>query len=101
MKVLRSYEWDGHRYVVVERADGSRVEIKGDLAMTDAKAVAKTPKIEQPIGQQIKGPIFAFSDDEISDMDRNALEFWRQWKAPLMAMCAAHAVVVKDEDTQS
>ena len=32
-----------------------------------------------------------FTDDEISDMDRGALEFWKQWKAPLLAMCAAHA----------
>ena len=40
----------------------------------------------------------AFSDDEISDMDSNALEFWRQWKAPLMAMCAAHSVVAQVEE---
>ena len=32
----------------------------------------------------------AFSDDEISNMDSYALEFWKQWKAPLLAMCAAH-----------
>ena len=34
-----------------------------------------------------------FSDDEISDMDGRALEFWKQWKAPLLAMCAAHKQV--------
>ena len=33
----------------------------------------------------------AFTDDEISDMDSNAIEFWRKWKAPLLVMCAAHA----------
>ena len=33
-----------------------------------------------------------FTDEEISDMDEYALEFWSQWKAPLLAMCAAHAV---------
>ena len=31
-----------------------------------------------------------FSDDEISEMDSGALEFWKQWKTPLLAMCAAH-----------
>ena len=31
-----------------------------------------------------------FSDSEISEMDDEALEFWKQWKAPLLAMCAAH-----------
>jgi len=24
-------------------------------------------------------------------MDDDALEFWKQWKEPLLAMCAAHA----------
>ncbi len=31
-----------------------------------------------------------FTDDEINDMDIGALEFWKQWKSPLIAMCAAH-----------
>ena len=31
-----------------------------------------------------------FTDDEISGMDTGALEFWKQWKAPLIEMCAAH-----------
>jgi uncharacterized protein YjbI with pentapeptide repeats len=31
-----------------------------------------------------------FSDDEISEMDSKALEFWKQWKEPLLAMCKAH-----------
>ena len=31
-----------------------------------------------------------FSDDEISLMDNGALEFWKQWKSPLLAMCKAH-----------
>ena len=33
-----------------------------------------------------------FSDAEIAAMDDDALEFWKQWKAPLLAMCKAHAV---------
>ena len=33
----------------------------------------------------------AFSDDQISEMDSKAIEFWKVWKAPLLAMCAAHA----------
>ena len=32
-----------------------------------------------------------FTDEEISEMDDYALEFWEQWKVPLLAMCAAHA----------
>ena len=33
-----------------------------------------------------------FNDKEIKAMDYHALEFWKQWKAPLLAMCAAHAI---------
>ena len=33
----------------------------------------------------------AFDDDTIKRMDvRQALMFWRTWKTPLLAMCAAH-----------
>ena len=32
-----------------------------------------------------------FNDEEISEMDSKALEFWTQWKAPLLEMCKAHA----------
>ena len=31
-----------------------------------------------------------FNDDEIKEMDDGALEFWKQWKIPLLAMCATH-----------
>ena len=31
-----------------------------------------------------------FTDEQISRMDAGALEFWTQWKAPLLAMCAVH-----------
>ena len=31
-----------------------------------------------------------FNDEEIKEMDDCALEFWKQWKVPLLAMCAAH-----------
>ena len=40
----------------------------------------------------------AFSDEQISDMDSRALEFWRQWKAPLLAMCVEHAVIAQAEE---
>lgn len=40
-KVLRSYEWNGHRYCVVQTTDGSRIEIKGAPDIKDADAVAK------------------------------------------------------------
>ena len=32
-----------------------------------------------------------FSDEQISEMDDGALEFWNQWKKPILAMCEAHA----------
>ena len=31
-----------------------------------------------------------FREYEINDMEWRALEFWREWKAPLLAMCAAY-----------
>ena len=31
-----------------------------------------------------------FDDNEIAAMDRHALKFWTQWKAPLLAMCDTH-----------
>ena len=31
-----------------------------------------------------------FNDEEIKEMDDGALEFWKQWKVPLLVMCAAH-----------
>ena len=39
-----------------------------------------------------------FSEDEISDMDICALEFWKQWKAPLLDMCKTHAPVVTSKE---
>ena len=32
----------------------------------------------------------SFDDKTIDEMERRALEFWREWKEPLLAMCAAH-----------
>ena len=32
-----------------------------------------------------------FNDDQIREMDSGALAFWKQWKAPLLAMCATHS----------
>ena len=33
----------------------------------------------------------AFSNEQISEMDSGALDFWKQWKEPLLAMCKSHA----------
>ena len=33
----------------------------------------------------------SFDDEQISEMDIRALEFWNQWKTPLLQMCKAHA----------
>ncbi len=33
----------------------------------------------------------AFSNEHIEEMDTHALEFWSQWKEPLLSMCATHA----------
>ena len=43
-----------------------------------------------------------FVDEAISDMDGHALEFWRQWKSLLLAMCEQHhaAAVAKKETTE-
>ena len=38
-----------------------------------------------------------FSDDVIEKMDCCALEFWKQWKESLLAMCKAHAVKPGEE----
>ena len=38
-----------------------------------------------------------FSDDVIEKMDCCALEFWKQWKGSLLAMCKAHAVKPGEE----
>lgn len=32
----------------------------------------------------------AFSDDDISAMASEALDFWRRWKIPLLALCEQH-----------
>ena len=32
-----------------------------------------------------------FNDKQISEMDSHALEFWMQWREPLISMCAKHA----------
>lgn len=32
-----------------------------------------------------------FTDEQISKIDTGALEFWQQWKAPLLAMFQQHA----------
>ena len=76
-------------------------------AVIDGEKITKTP-IHIPIGLTYTGLITdsfmrlgckryshaewaEFSDDKISEMDSEALEFWKVWKAPLLAMCAAHA----------
>jgi hypothetical protein len=66
MRVLRSYGWGGHRYSVVEQDDGTRIEIKGDLKMTEEQAVAKVPRAVVILEQPSKGIISAFSDQEIT-----------------------------------
>ena len=33
-----------------------------------------------------------FNDDQIKVMDSEALEFWRKWKVPLLAICETHCV---------
>jgi uncharacterized protein YjbI with pentapeptide repeats len=38
----------------------------------------------------------AFDDATIAGMDEDAADFWAQWKAPLLVMCAAHALEVAE-----
>jgi len=40
------------------------------------------------------------SDKQISDMDSAAAEFWLLWKAPLLSMCAAHAVGLSSDPSK-
>ena len=35
----------------------------------------------------------AFSDEQISDMDEGALNFWQMWKPSLLSVCAVQAAV--------
>ena len=75
-------------------------------AIIDYETVSKTP-IQIPCGLKYVALITdgymrlgckrykhsewaAFSDEQISEMDSGALEFWKQWKEPLLAMCRAH-----------
>ena len=37
----------------------------------------------------------AFDDEQIAKMDSGALEFWKQWKSTLLAMCATHKPIVE------
>jgi len=41
-----------------------------------------------------------FNNDRISSMDYKALEFWSQWREPMLAMCKAHASTAKKEKTE-
>lgn len=44
MEVIRSYDWNGKRYSVVRRDDGTQVEVKGEVSMTDSDAMDKCPE---------------------------------------------------------
>jgi len=37
-----------------------------------------------------------FTDEQISKMDRNALEFWKKWKEPILAMAKEHQKIEKE-----
>jgi uncharacterized protein YjbI with pentapeptide repeats len=37
-------------------------------------------------------------DEDIHQMHPRALDFWRQWREPLLAMCAAHAAKCKESN---
>ena len=39
----------------------------------------------------------AFSDEQIAEMDDDALDFWKQWKDPLIAMCIAHSALGEEK----
>ena len=86
-------------------ADLREADLRG--AVIECEKITKTP-IQIPIGLTYVALITngfmrlgckryshaewaEFSDDQISEMDSEALEFWKVWKAPLLAMCAAHA----------
>ena len=39
----------------------------------------------------------AFSDEQIAEMDDDALDFWKQWEDPLIAMCIAHSALGEEK----
>ena len=41
-----------------------------------------------------------FNDEQIKDMDTYALEFWKKWKAPLLAMCESHKKGIQCQNTK-
>jgi hypothetical protein len=40
----------------------------------------------------------SFDDGTISRMESRAIEFWAQWKAPLLAMCDNHAITKENQN---
>ena len=85
------------------RADLRRADLRG--AYLYGKPLSKTPlqlyNLHWPIciteqHMQIGCKTYmheewsSFDDETIDEMERRALEFWREWKEPLLAMCAAH-----------
>lgn len=72
-QVIRSYEWNGKRYCVIQRDDGSRIEIKGERGMKDAEAVGKCP-VAEPMKAAEINPLAVYSDDEIlAEVQRRGL----------------------------
>jgi hypothetical protein len=74
MKVMKSREWNGCRYVVVERDDGTRVEIRGSLDMTDTAAMEKCPTCEPEIeAPEALGTLPMSDDDLLKEVDKRNL----------------------------
>jgi hypothetical protein len=61
MRIVRSYDWNGHRYVIVEQDDGSMEEMKD---MTDNEAMAQMPAPAVGVS-----PATPFSLTDVSDAD--------------------------------
>lgn len=70
-KVLRSYDWNGKRYTVIQNDDGSTVEIKHKTSEKPDEALAKAVQwkaaADESKGKAVAepNPLAGFSDDQI------------------------------------
>jgi hypothetical protein len=69
MKILREYDWNSHRYVVVQKDDGTTIEVKDqkDPIETVTRMVAKE------VAMEIKADIPAVQKIPDSDLVSEAM----------------------------
>lgn len=115
LKVIRDYIFEQvkKRYAIVERDDGSSVEVGGDLDMTDEEAVAKCPPVDETDesipseGRQMKSAIESATDEEIRvEAEKRAIVAYLAKiedisKEDFIAEAKRRELTAKDLDTSS